>query len=194
MKQVRILAFSGSNRQASFNKQLIRAAAAIGNGMEHVTVTPIDLKDYPLPMYDGDLEEAEGLPAKAMELKLLIKEHDAVLISSPEYNAAPPALLKNTIDWVSRPGGENDPGKVMFEKPVGLLSASPGGLGGIRGLTQLRAILQNLTAMVIPAQFCLGAAHEAFQEDGSLKDDAARQAVGDVIRQLANVAAAEVPA
>lgn len=188
MSTIRILAFAGSTRSASVNKQLIHAAAKIGNAMNDVTVTPIDLKDYPLPFYDGDLEEAEGLPGKAMELKLLIKEHDAILIASPEYNASLTAVLKNTIDWLSRPGGENDPGPVLFEKPVGLLSASPGGLGGIRGLTQLRAVLQNVSAMVIPSQFCLGVAHEAFAEDGSLKDESAQQAVEGVVRQLARVA------
>lgn len=194
MKAVRILAFAGSTRTGSFNKQLIQAAAALGNETAGVTITPIDLKDFPLPLYDGDLEEASGLPAKALELKKLIHEHDAVLMSSPEYNASMSGVMKNTIDWLTRPGGEDDPGKVLFEKPVALLSASPGGLGGIRGLTQLRAVLLNVLTFVIPAQFCLGNAHEAFAEDGSLKDDNTRQAVASVIDQLVRFASVFAPA
>ncbi len=194
MKHVRILAFAGSTRAESFNKKLIAAAADIGNEMDNVTVTPIDLKDFPLPIYDGDLEEAAGLPAKALELKKLIHEHDAVLMASPEYNAAMPGLLKNTIDWLTRPGGENDPGKVLFEKPVALLSASPGGLGGIRGLTQLRAVLLNPSAFVIPAQYCLANAHEAFDSEGGLKDESSRKAVASVIDQLTRFASVFEPA
>lgn len=194
MKKVRILAFAGSSRTASFNKQLARAAAKIGNDMENVSVTFIDLRDYPLPIYDGDLEEKSGLPANALKLKQLIHEHDAVLMASPEYNATMTGLMKNTVDWLTRPGGEDDPGKVLFEKPVGLLSASPGGLGGIRGLTQLRAALQNVMTFVIPAQFCLANAHEAFDSEGALKDENSHQAVANVIDQLSRFAAVFEPA
>ncbi len=184
---MRILAFAGSTRTHSSNKQLIRAAAALAERAGH-EVTAVDLRDYALPLYDGDLEESEGLPAKALDLKKLIHEHDAVLISSPEYNSSVSGVLKNTIDWTSRPGGEDDPGKVWFEKPVALLSASPGGLGGIRALNHLRAILQNLTAFVIPSQFALARSHEAFAEDGSLKSADAQKAVEAVIAQLARAA------
>ncbi len=184
---MRILAFAGSTREGSFNKKLIRGAAQLAEESGH-TVTVADLRDYALPLYDGDLEEMEGVPANALKIKQLIHEHDAVLISSPEYNASVSGVLKNTIDWTSRPGGDDDPGKVWFEKPVGLLSASPGGLGGIRALNHLRAILQNLTAFIIPSQFALAKAHEAFADDGTLKDDAARKAVEGVLNQLARTA------
>ncbi len=183
-KASRIVAFAGSTREGSFNKRLIRAATDMGTAAGHA-ITVIDLREYGLPLYDGDLESAEGLPRKALELKKLIHEHDAVLIASPEYNASLSGVLKNTIDWLSRPGGDEDPGAVLSEKPVGLLSASPGGLGGIRGLNHLRTILQNVGAFVIPSQFALAQAHEAFNADGTLKAENAAAAVRDVIEQLA---------
>ncbi len=186
--QLKVLGFAGSTREGSFNRQLLRAAAglAVDAGL---TVNIIDLREYALPLYDGDLEEREGLPANALKLKQLIASHDAVLLASPEYNASVSAVLKNTIDWTSRPGGAEDPGKVWNEKPVALLSASPGGLGGIRALNHLRAILLNVSALVLPAQFALGQAMEAFDEDGELKSTDAQAAVKGLLAQLAKWAA-----
>lgn len=183
-KTIRVLALTGSTRSESFNKKLIRAATDIGKAAGH-SFSNIDLRDYPLPLYDEDVESAEGLPPKALEIKKLIAEHDAVLVSSPEYNASLSGVLKNTIDWISRPGDDDDPGAVFSEKPVGLLSASPGGLGGIRGLNHLRTILQNVGAFVIPSQFALAQANQAFNADGTLKNDMAAGAIRDVIEQLA---------
>jgi chromate reductase, NAD(P)H dehydrogenase (quinone) len=187
MKAVNILAFAGSTRSKSFNHQLILATAKLGNAMDDVTVDTLSLKDFPLPFYDGDLESQKGMPPNALTLKKMITEYDAIVIASPEYNASFSAVLKNTIDWISRPGGDDDPGAVLYEKPVGLLSASPGGLGGIRGLTQLRAVLQNLTTLVVPAQYCLGSAHQAFNDDGTLKDEAAEKAIVQVLDQLVRI-------
>ncbi len=187
-KPIKILAFAGSNREKSINRKLLHAAAAIAQEELSLAVTVITLKDYPLPIYDGDAEEAKGAPANVLKLKQLIAEHDAVLIASPEYNASVTGLLKNTLDWISRPAGEKDPGKVMTEKPVALLSASPGSLGGIRGLNHLRAILLNTGTLVIPAQFALSNAHQAFAEDGHLKVDSARNAITDLLKQLQRIA------
>src|SRR5690349_24995270 len=102
MIQPKILAFAGATRTGSWNKKLIRVATALAReaGSE---VTLVDLRDYPMPFYDGDLEAAEGLPEKARELKALMFAHDAFLLSCPEYNSSITALLKNTIDWISRP-------------------------------------------------------------------------------------------
>ncbi|HMP73983.1 MAG TPA: NAD(P)H-dependent oxidoreductase [Kiritimatiellia bacterium] len=185
-KTISILGFAGSTREASLNKRLIQAAARLPVPVE-VTWTVVDLREVAMPLYDGDLEEKEGSPAGALALRKLIVEHDAVLLSSPEYNASVTAVLKNAIDWVSRPA-KDGLGKVFANKPVGLLSASPGGLGGIRGLNHLRAILQNLGAFVIPAQFALGGAGDAFAEDGGLASEAAGKAVAGVIEQLAKTA------
>lgn len=185
----KLIAFAGSTRLESFNKKLIREAARLG-GQEGLSVTVVDLKDYPLPLYDADDEAVSGLPGHAITLKRLIAGHDAVLIASPEYNASVTAVLKNAIDWTSRSGGDMNPDKVWSEKCVGLLSASPGGLGGIRALNHLRAILLNVSAFVIPAQFALTSAHQAFGSDGHLKSDDATQAVRQVLQQLARTAQA----
>ncbi len=165
-----ILAFAGSTRAGSFNKKLIRVAAAAAReaGAE---VTLIDLRDLPLPLFDGDLEDAGGLPENAIKLKALLRAHDGFLISSPEYNSSITGVLKNAIDWASRAETDDEPSLVAFRgKAAALLSASPGALGGLRGLVHLRAILGNIGVIVLPDQLALGSAHEAFDEFGALKD------------------------
>ena len=164
----KILAFSGSIRRDSWNRKLIQAAvdatrAAGGD------VTLIDLADYPLPIYNGDLEDKEGLPDNALRLKALFKEHDALLISSPEYNSSIPPLLKNTIDWVSREW-QGESGLVPYQNKVAaILAASPGALGGMRMLPHLRQVLNTLGVLVLPGQFALSSADTAFDEsDGTL--------------------------
>jgi NAD(P)H-dependent FMN reductase len=162
------LAFSGSLRHDSWNRKLIRVAvdatrAAGGD------VTLLDLADYPLPLMDEDLEAREGLPANALRLKALFKEHDAFLIASPEYNSSLPPLLKNTIDWVSREW-QGESGLVPYQgKVAALLAASPGALGGMRMLPHLRQVLNALGVLVLPGQFALPHADKAFdEEDGTL--------------------------
>jgi NAD(P)H-dependent FMN reductase len=167
--QPKILAFAGSARAESLNKKLARAAAeaARGAGGE---VTLVDLDDYPMPLYHGDLESREGVPRKARELRELFRAHDALLIASPENNASVSSLLKNTLDWISRPAdGQN--GLVPYQgKVAALLAASPGALGGLRGLVHLRQILQTLNVLVLSEQFALPRAHEAFDAAGALAD------------------------
>ena len=139
----KILAFAGSARSESLNKRLVRVAAEAAKAAG-ADVTLVDLDDYPMPVYHGDLEAREGVPPSARALKTLFREHHGLLIASPENNASIPAMLKNSLDWVSRPdGGQN--GLVPYQgKVAALLSASPGALGGLRGLVQLRAVLQAL--------------------------------------------------
>jgi chromate reductase len=170
MSIAKILAFSGSARSGSFNKKLIAIGvdAARAAGAE---VTLLDFRELPLPLYDGDLEEAHGLPDNAKKLKAMMREHDGFLISAPEYNSSISALLKNAIDWASREESDSEPPLVCFRgKTAGLLSASPGGLGGIRGLVTVRSILGNIGVYVLPDQVSISAAHEAFDENGKLKD------------------------
>ena len=165
----RILAFAGSLRRESFNKKLvpIAAKAARGAGAE---VTLIDLKDFPLPLFDQDLEAEQGMPDNGKKLKQLFIDHDGLLIASPEYNSSFPAVLKNAIDWVSRPA-PGEPSLVAFRGKVAtLMSASPGALGGLRGLVHVRSILGNIGVIVLPEQIAVAQAHEAFNPDGSLKD------------------------
>lgn len=165
----KILAFSGSIRRDSLNRKLIQSAvdATRAAGGE---VTLIDLADYPLPIYNGDLEDKEGLPDNALRLKALFKEHDALLISSPEYNSSIPALLKNTIDWVTREW-QGESGLVPYQNKVAaIMGASPGSLGGMRMLPHLRQILNALGVLVLPGQFALAHADTAFDpESGALQ-------------------------
>ncbi len=166
----KILAFAGSTRKDSFNKKLVRIAVA-GAKQAGAEVALIDLADYPLPLYDGDLEEREGLPEKAKELKKIFIEHDGFLISSPEYNSSISGVLKNTIDWVSRPEPSDTVNLAAFRgKSAALMSASPGGLGGLRGLVHLRALLNNIFVLVIPEQVSISQASEAFDANGLLLD------------------------
>lgn len=165
----KILAFAGSTRKDSYNKKLVRAAAE-GARTAGAEVTLIDLKDFPLPLYDGDLEAEKGMPENGKKLRKLFKEHQGLLIASPEYNSSMTGVFKNTIDWVSRDEtGEGD--LSGFEgKAAGLLSASPGALGGSRALVHVRAMLGNIRVLVIPEQFSLSKASDAFHEDGTMKD------------------------
>ena len=172
----RILAFAGSARSGSFNKRLVAIAAA-GARAAGADVTLIDLRDYPLPLYDGDLEERDGLPAHARKLKDLFLANQGLLISAPEYNSSITPLLKNTIDWVSRPVTGEAPLNCFDGKVAALLSASPGALGGLRGLVHVRAILQNIRVLTIPEQVAVPNAAEAFAPDGSLKDAKQQAAV-----------------
>lgn len=187
VKEVKILALAGSTREGSWNKKLAAAAAEAAReaGAE---VTLIDLRDYPLPLYDGDLEKSQGLPDKAVALKALFKAHDGLLIASPEYNGGFSAVLKNVIDWVSRQHGEESGLLPYSGKVAGLLAASPGRLGGIRGLAMLRQILSGLQVMVIPQQHALSQAHQAFDEDGSLLDAAQQAAVAGIATRVVDLA------
>lgn len=184
----KILAFAGSARRDSFNKKLVKiaAAAAQSAGAE---VTIIDLADFPMPIFDEDLEAREGMPPHAKRFKELLKNHHGLLISNPEYNSSITALLKNSIDWASRPE-PGEPGLVAFSgKVAGLMSASPGALGGLRGLVTLRMILANIQVLLLPDQVAITQAHEAFNADGSLKDAKKQQSVEAIGRKLAAVAA-----
>lgn len=180
---LKILALAGSTRQDSFNKKLVRIAAdgARESGAE---VTLIDLKDYPLPLFDQDLEASEGLPENALKLKKLFIEHHGFVIASPEYNSSITPVLKNTLDWISRPAPNEAPLAAFQGKVASLVSASPGALGGLRGLVHLRAILGNIGVIVLPDQIAVPKAHEAFEIDGSLKDTKRQASVQQLGKQL----------
>src|SRR5579859_1892747 len=168
MTKPRILVFAGSLRTDSYNKKLARIGmkALEAAGAE---VTWLDLRDLQLPIYDGDLEDAHGQPEGSLKLKALMKSHDGFFISSPEYNSSIPGAFKNAIDWASREVPDEKPLACFAGKVVGLVSASPGALGGMRALVTVRSIFGNLFSVVIPQQFALSKAHEAFNDDGSLK-------------------------
>jgi NAD(P)H-dependent FMN reductase len=165
----RILAFAGSIRRESFNKKLVRIAVE-GARRAGAEVTLLDLKDFPLPLFDQDLETERGMPDNGTKLKKLFIDHDGLLIAAPEYNSSITAVLKNVIDWVSRPA-QGEPSLVAFQgKVAALMSASPGALGGLRGLVHVRSILGNIGVIVLPDQIAIAKAHEAFKPDASLTD------------------------
>ena len=184
----KILAFAGSTRAESFNKRLIKTAVA-GARSAGAEVTLIDLRDYPLPLFDGDLEAGEGLPPNGRRLKDLFLAHQGLLLSAPEYNSSITGVLKNTIDWVSRPVPGEAPLACFDGKVACLMSASPGALGGLRGLVHVRAILQNIKVLVLPDQVAVPKADEAFNPDGSLKDPKRQAAVEALGTKLAQVIA-----
>ncbi len=172
----RILAFAGSTRTDSFNKKLIRIAVK-GAQAAGAEVTLIDLRDYPMPLYDGDLEAKEGIPPNGRKFKELLLAHQGLLLSCPEYNSSISGVLKNAIDWASREAPGETPLACFKGKTAALMSASPGGLGGLRGLVHVRSILGNIGVLVLPDQVAVPKAHEAFQLDGSLKDPKQQAAV-----------------
>jgi NAD(P)H-dependent FMN reductase len=171
----RILAFAGSLRADSFNKKLARVAAAAAEAAG-AEVTYLDLRDFPLPIFDADLE-AEGTPENATRLKELMKAHDGLLLAAPEYNTSITAVLKNTIDWASRIAPGEGPLAAFEGKVAALYSASPGALGGLRGLIHVRAILGNIGVLVLPGQVAIMRAHEAFTPEGALVDPKSQASV-----------------
>ncbi|MFC0240477.1 NADPH-dependent FMN reductase [Rhodopseudomonas telluris] len=188
MSAVKILVIPGSLRTGSHNVRLT-AAAAHELARADVDVSRISLADYPLPIYDGDLEAKSGVPANAVKLKRMIGAHHGVLIVTPEYNSAPPALLKNAIDWVSRVEDPHETqGQVFRERAFALAAASEGKLGGARCLAALRLILSGCRAPVIPNQLTLSFAHQAYDETDRLKLPADIAAMDAMVRQLIDFA------
>lgn len=187
--QVRLLFFAGSQRQASYNKRLARLGASIAEA-NGVAATFADLGDYPMPIYDGDLEAAEGPPENASKLKHLMGLHTGIFIASPEYNSSISPLLKNSLDWVSRiQEGDEDKNEVFKTRVFALGSASPGGMGGLRGLNTVRQVLElGLGALVLPEQFAVPRAAEAFDENGHLKNKDSQEALKALIQRLARAA------
>lgn len=166
----KILAFAGSLRKESFNKKLVNIASE-GAREAGAEVTVIDLKDYPLPLYDQEIEDSLGIPENAIKLKKLFWENNGFLIACPEYNSSISGVLKNVIDWVSRMAKPDEKYLSCFiDKVVVLMSASPGQLGGLRGLVHVRATLSNVFSIVLPQQKSISQANTAFNADGSLKD------------------------
>ena len=185
MSPPRILAFAGSARAESFNAKLVRIAAA-GAQKAGAQCQALDLREYPLPIYDGDLEASEGLPRNAVRLKELFRSHDGLLISTPEYNSSIPPLLKNVIDWVSRsPEAQADLSEYRG-KIVALMAASPGPLGGLRALTHLRELMANIGCLVLPEHMTLRRAFQAFGDEGQLTDPAYQARAENVGATLAS--------
>lgn len=185
---VSVLVIAGSTRTEAYSKKLARVAAR-SIDQAGGTATLVDLRDYPLPLYDGDLEASVGLPEPALRLRALLKRHDALLIATPEYNGSLSGVLKNALDWVSRPYAAEPGISAYREKVAALLSSSPGALGGLRALVHLRQVLQSVGCLVITEQFALGNAGAAFDAEGGLNDAKQAAGVAGVVRRLLDVAA-----
>lgn len=179
--ETQVLAISGSTREGSYNKLLVKEAAQIAQQLG-AKIKVIDLKEYPLPFFDEDLEAEAGLPFKAQQLHQLFVNSQVILIASPEYNASVSAVLKNAIDWVSRGNNGSDQFDAFTGKKFVLLSASPGRKGGARGLIHLKAIIEDVNGKVFAKQFSLASASHAFDEQGHLKDAQQKASLKKVIQ------------
>jgi len=192
MQAIRLLVFSGSSRAGSFNRSLATRAAAIA-GELGAEVTDIDLLALGLPLYEARIEAA-GMPDGAIELRAMMARHDALIVATPEYNGFPTPLLVNALDWASRPpAGDGLPSGLaaMNGKVAGVLSASPGALGGMRSLGFTRQFLHNALGMlVVPEQLALPQAAKAFDEQGQLIDDKQRLSLHKVVRSVLRTAGA----
>lgn len=185
---VKILAFAGSLRRDSFNKKAVRIAAE-GARSAGAQVDVIDLRDYDMPLYDGDLERDHGMPEGARRFREELKAHDALLVASPEYNSSISAVLKNAIDWATRTEKGGASLECFQGKVAGLVAASPGALGGLRGLVTLRSLLGNIGVIVIPEQATVAKAHEMIAADGGIADAKVRESLEKVGLRVAKVAA-----
>lgn len=186
MPTPRILAFSGSARQASFNQRLVTVAAESARSAG-ADVTLINLRDYPMPLFNQDDEEEHGQPDTTRELKQIFSDHDGLLVASPEYNGLITPLLKNTLDWLSRQHDDEPKMMAYTGKVAGIMGASGGALGGLRGLVHLRALLSNLGVMVQPKQHALGGANKAFNDDGTLANDRDQSSVDSLSSGLVDI-------
>jgi len=182
----KILAFAGSARTASYNKMLVKIAmkGATAAGAE---VAFVDLRDYPIPLYDEDMEKERGMPQPARDLKRIVQSCQGFLIASPEYNGSFTPLMKNTLDWLTRKGGEGLDGNPFAGKFAGIMSASPGALGGYRNLVVFRLLMGTLSMTTIPQQISISGAMNEFTPEGQLKDEKKQKSTENIGAELAKL-------
>lgn len=186
-KHPKILAFAGSLREHSYNKRVVKTAV---EGAEKAggEVTYIDLKDYPMPIYDADDHKKNGFDKKALEFQKLLGEADGFLISSPEYNGSLPGGLKNAIDWASRKSDEYWMIEVFKGKFAAILTASPGAFGGIRCLGHLRGVLTIMLVNVLPMEIAVGKVNTMFDGNGEeMTDEKMKKILHDVGESLVDM-------
>lgn len=187
----KLLFLAGSARKDSLNKKLAKYACDLAAKHDDIEAEFIDLKDYEMPLYDGDLEDAKGLPEATKRLKEKFIACDGFFIANPEYNSSITPLLKNTVDWMTRPHMEDEPRLAAFAgKTCALAAASPGGLGGMRVLPIVRSLFSNIDVLVIPQQMSLGNGFDAFDENGALIKDADQKRLKGVIESFVRVSKA----
>jgi len=179
----KVLAFAGSTRHDSYNKKLVHEAASIAKQMG-AAVTVLDLNDYPIPLYDEDLESTHGMPLNAKRIRDLMIESQAIIIASPEYNASIPAVLKNVIDWASRDEASQSSRAAFKGKKFAIMSASPSPLGGKNALVDLKAIIEAVGGEVVQVQTCIPDAYNAFDAAGHIKDKKIEEQLKNEIKLL----------
>lgn len=178
---VNVLALAGSTREGSFNKKLALEAAEIAKQMG-ASVTYIELKNFPMPYYDEDLEASQGMPEKARELRKLMRQNQIIIIASPEYNCSLSAVLKNALDWASRSEQGGSSRDAFKGKLFLMMSTSPGSGGGKRGLVHLKSIIEDVGGTVLPVQIVVPNANQAFDQQGRLKDPVVRRQIQTVLQ------------
>ena len=180
--KIKVVTFAGSLRLDSYNKKLAKSAFTLAteNGAEAIL---IDLADYPLPLFNEDIENQER-PEHLAALREIFLEADALIIASPEYNGSLSSVLKNTLDWLSRSSQDESYQPVYGQLTAGIMAASPGGLGGIRGLSHLRELMSNLGSLVIPKQLAISSAYDAFDEHDNIKNPAKKAQLESVVKNL----------
>jgi NAD(P)H-dependent FMN reductase len=185
----RLLFFAGSARTGSHNMRLAKLGTAIAEA-NGIAATFADLGDYPLPLFNQDIQNTEGIPENARKFEALMRVHTGIFIACPEYNASITPLLKNTLDWVSRIRNDGEEPLAVFKTRVFALgSSSPGGMGGLRGVNTVRTVLElGLGALVLPEQFAVPRAMEAYDEHGHLKNKESQESFKTLIQKLARAA------
>lgn len=181
--EVKIVAFAGSTREGSYNKKLVEQAAGMARQMG-ASVTVIDLGDYPMPFYNADSEITQGMPSNAKRFRQLMINSDALIIAAPEYNGSIPAILKNVIDWTSRSEDGKSSREAFKGKKFAIMSTSPGGGGGKRGLDHLRSIIESIGGQVVALQVAIPESHKAFNENGDLVNAEMKKQLQQEIQQL----------
>lgn len=182
----KIIFIAGSLREKSYNKMLAKAACNMALQHADIDARYIEILDYEMPIYNGDIEEKSGLPEAAKKLKLMFAKSDGIFIATPEYNSSYSAVLKNTIDWISRPENDDETPLVAFKGKKALITAtSPGTWGGLRALTPLRLLLANIGVDVMGDQLAIPASNKVFDEKtGEIKDDAKAEALSNLVRMF----------
>jgi len=184
----KLLFLAGSLRTKSYNKMLARTAADMAMKHQGVEVKYIDLINFEMPVYNADIEESSGLPQHAKDLKQIFAESSGIFIATPEYNSSYSAVLKNTIDWISRPHEEGEASLIAFKgKTVAIAATSPGGLGGIRALVPLRLLLSNISMNVMGDQLAIPFAGKVFDENGNMVDESKAQALSALVEEFVKV-------
>jgi chromate reductase, NAD(P)H dehydrogenase (quinone) len=186
LTDTKLLFFSGSIRKGSLNQTLATYAHRLATQKGHAA-DMLSLADYPLPIYNGDLQKDEGIPENARKLKALFDGYQGIFIAAPEYNASITPLLKNTLDWVSRIKDEGEQPLQVFKTRVFAIGSASGSMhGGVRGLIALRQVLAvGLGALVLGDQFAVSQANKAFDDAGNAKDEIVQKTVGNIVDRLA---------